>query len=92
MLTRLNSPEMERTLSSSNPNPKALAINSELSTLDDRFIELAEMVAQGEFTRVQYQAAMKVAEINKNEIEGCLAKERGGIALSGGLGSPQLIA
>lgn len=91
VLTRLNSPEMERALAEQKPNPKALAIHAELSALDSRFIELAEMVAQGDFTRLQYQAAMKVAQERKGELERTLAKERGVVALAGGMGSPQLI-
>lgn len=92
VLTRLNSPEMERSLSQAKPNPKALATHAELSALDNRFIELAEMVAEGEFSRVQYQAAMKVATERKGELEKTLAKERGVVGLAGGLGSPQIIA
>jgi len=92
VLTRLNSPEMERSLIQAKPNPKALATHAELSGLDGRFIELAEMVAEGEFTRVQYQAAMKVAMERKSELEKTLANERGVVALAGGLGSPQMIA
>ena len=91
MLTRLNSPEMERCLSQSKPNPKALALNSELAGLDGRYIELAEMVGQGEMSRVEYQAAKKIIDDRKAELERTLAKERGVIALAGNLGSPQLI-
>ena len=68
---------MERALTEERPNPKALAIHSELSLLDDRSMELAEMVAQGEFTRLQYQAAMKKIQERKRELETTLAKERG---------------
>lgn len=92
VLTRLNSPEMERSLTQAKPNPKALATHAELSALDGRFIELAEMVAEGEFTRIQYQAAMKVARERKSHLERTLATERGVVALTGGLGSPQIIA
>ena len=91
VLTRLNSPEMERSLTESKPNPKALALNAELSGLDDRYIELAEMVEQGEMSRVEYQAAKKIVDERKADLERVLAKERGVVALSGGLGSPQLI-
>lgn len=91
VLTRLNSPEMERSLTESKPNPKALALNAELSGLDDRYIELAEMVGQGEMSRVEYQAAKKIVDERKADLERVLAKERGVVALSGGIGSPQLI-
>ena len=92
VLTRLNSPEMERSLTQTKPNPRALATHAELSGLDSRFIELVEMVAEGEFTRAQYQAAMKVATERKSELEKVLAKERGVVAFVEGLGSPQIIA
>jgi len=91
VITRLNSPEMERSLTEPKPNPKALALNAELSGLDDRYIELAEMVEQGEMSRVEYQAAKKIVDERKADLERVLAKERGVVALSGGLGSPQLI-
>ena len=42
-------------------------------------------------SRVEYQAAKKVVDERKEELERTLAKERGVIALSNGLGSPQLI-
>ena len=91
VITRLNSPEMERSLTEPKPNPKALALNAELSGLDDRYIELAEMVEQGEMSRVEYQAAKKIVDERKADLERVLAKERGVVALSGGLGPPQLI-
>lgn len=92
VLTRLNSPEMERSLSQVKPNSKALAINSELSALDSRYVELAEMMGQGEMNRVEYQAAKKIVDERKSDLERTLAKERGVITLAGSLGSPQLIA
>lgn len=82
---------MERSLAESKPNPKALALNAELSELDDRCMELAEMVGQGEKSRVEYQAAKKFVYERKDDLERTLARERGVVALSGGLGSPQLI-
>jgi len=91
VLTRLNSPEMERSLASNKPNPKALAINAELTALDDRYIELAEMYGAGEMTRAEFQSAKKVVGERKENLEKSLAKERGVIALAGTLGSPQLI-
>ena len=91
-LTRLNSPEMERSLPQSKPNPKALALNSELSGLDDRYIELAEMVGQSQMSRVEFQAAKKIVDERKGELERVLAKERGVVASAGSLGFPQLIA
>ena len=91
VLTRLNSPEMERSLTQSKPNPKALALHAELSSLDSRYIELAEMVGQAEMSRVEYQAAKKIVDERKIELERTLAKERGVIALAGSLTSPQLI-
>ena len=91
VLTRLNSPEMERSLKQEKSNPKALALHAELSSLDDRYIELAEMMGQGEMTRAEYQAAKRVIDIRKVDLQKTLAKERGVISLAGGLGSPQLI-
>lgn len=41
---------------------------------------------------MEYQAAKKVVDERKVELERALAKERGVVALTGGLGSPQLIA
>lgn len=92
VLTRLNSPEMERSLTQDKPNRKAIALHAELTSLDDRYIELAEMVGQGEMSRVDYQIARKIVDQRKSELERTLAKERGVIALAGGLGSPQLIS
>ena len=91
VLIRLNFPEMERSLSQSKPNPKALKLNSGHAGLDGRYIELAEMVGQGEMSRVEYQAAKKIIADRKSELERTLAKEAGVIALAGNLGSPQLI-
>ena len=62
VLTRLNSPEMERSLTQSKPNPKALALNSELAGLNGRYTELAEMLGQGEMTR-EYQVAKRLSII-----------------------------
>ena len=81
----------ERSLSQSKPDPKALALNSELAGLDGRYIELAEMLGQGEMTRVEYQVVKRSTDDCKAELERTLAKERGVIALAGKLGSPQLI-
>ena len=91
VLTRLNSPEMERSLTQSKPNPKALGLHAELSALDSRYIELAEMVGQGKMSRVEYQAAKKIVDERKIELERTLAKEQGVRALGGNLTSPQLI-
>lgn len=49
-------------------------------------------MAEGEFTRVQFQAAMKLATERKGELERTLAKERGVVTLAGGMGSSQMIA
>ena len=49
------------------------------------------MVAEGEVTGIQYQAAMKVVLERKGELEKILAKERGVIELAGDFGSPRLI-
>ena len=92
IFTRLSSPERRRSHIQAESSSRALALHAELSGLDDRVIDSAEMVAEGEFTRVQYQAAMKVATDRKGELERMLAKERGVMALAGGLGSPQMIA
>jgi len=74
-LTRLNSPEMERSLMQTKPNPEALATYSGLSALDSRFIELTEMMEEGDFTRVQYQASMKVTRERRSYLERIVAKE-----------------
>ena len=37
VLTRLNSPEMDRSLKHEKANPKALALHAELSALDQRY-------------------------------------------------------
>lgn len=92
VLTRLNFPEMEKSLSQTKPNPKLLAVSTELAGLDDRYIEFAEIMGQGEMTRVEYQAAKKIVDERKADLERSLAKERGVISSSGALGSPELIS
>lgn len=92
ILTRLNSSDMERSLIQTKPNPKAQPTHTELSEIDGRFIELAEMVAEGEFARMQYQTAIKVAMERKTPWESTLGRGRGVVALVEGVGSPQIIA
>lgn len=91
VLTRLNSPEMERALADKSDNSQVLAIHTELSQIGDRQVELAEMVAMGEMTRVQYQAAMKKIDTKKSEMERILSKERGAVFMDGDLATPELI-
>lgn len=50
------------------------------------------MVAEGEFARMQYQAAIKVGMERKTQWESTLGRGRGVVALVEGVGSPQIIA
>ena len=69
VLTRLNSPEMERSLIQNSPNSKALASNSQLRGLDDRYLELAEMLGQDEVYRGEFQATQKIVDERKEALE-----------------------
>ena len=92
VITRLNSPVVERALKNKQSQPKALSAYKELSVITDRELELAEMFAKGEVSRVEVAKAKKVLNERKYLLEKNLSIEMGASMMASEMSSPQLIA
>jgi len=91
LLTRLNSPELDRSMKASKNNPNNLAIHAELNELAKRNILLSEMFGAGELSRAELQAAKKIVEEKKVTLEKIINKERRAVFTDSGLATPEII-
>ena len=91
VLTRLNSPRLIDYIKSKAVNTSSLSAHSELTTISEKEIELAEMFGVGELSRVELGAAKAKLNKRKFELERVLSKEMGAISLGEDLGSPEVI-
>jgi DNA invertase Pin-like site-specific DNA recombinase len=92
VLTRLNSPALEKKIKSKTNSSKELSARMELMAVEERGVELAEMFAKGEMSRSEFVAAKKVSEKKKAELERTLSREVSAVLLDSQIESPKLIA
>jgi len=91
VLTRLDSPKLMNYMKSKTVNTSSLSAHSELTTISEKEIELAEMFSLDELSRVELSAAKAKLNKRKFELERVLSKELGAISLGENLGSPEII-
>jgi hypothetical protein len=91
VLTRLNTPNLEKAIRERKPDSNTLSAHRELSALSEREIELAEMFAMGEMNRNELQSAKNKITSRKRELELVISKELTALTIDHELSSPELI-
>ena len=91
VLTRLNTPNLEKAIRDRKPNKYTLSAHRELSALSEREIELAEMFALSELNRSEFQSAKNKITARKRELELVISKELTALTIDHELSSPDLI-